>query len=62
MPGDVFEISDPKLHVFPCDAVLLSGDCIANESMLTGIIRIHLFYLFENFVIIYIVCMMLQIY
>ncbi|CAJ0643141.1 11436_t:CDS:10 [Entrophospora sp. SA101] len=36
VPGDVFEISDPKLYVFPCDAVLLSGDCIVNESMLTG--------------------------
>ncbi|CAG8497858.1 26767_t:CDS:10 [Racocetra persica] len=36
VPGDVFEISDRNLHIFPCDAVLLSGDCIVNESMLTG--------------------------
>ncbi|CAB4425371.1 unnamed protein product [Rhizophagus irregularis] len=36
VPGDIFEISDPNLHVYPCDAVLLTGDCIVNESMLTG--------------------------
>ncbi|KAF9425963.1 hypothetical protein BGZ94_007068 [Podila epigama] len=36
VPGDVFEVTDPDLAVFPCDAVLLSGDCIVNESMLTG--------------------------
>ncbi|KAG0200869.1 hypothetical protein BGX28_006180 [Mortierella sp. GBA30] len=36
VPGDVFEITDPELTVFPCDAVLLTGDCIVNESMLTG--------------------------
>ncbi|RIA92920.1 hypothetical protein C1645_819991 [Glomus cerebriforme] len=36
VPGDVFEISDPNLHVYPCDAILLTGDCIVNESMLTG--------------------------
>ncbi|KAL2312417.1 Cation-transporting ATPase [Schizosaccharomyces pombe] len=34
--GDVFEISDPELTIFPADALLLSGDCIVNESMLTG--------------------------
>ncbi|KAM3583639.1 hypothetical protein VKS41_003612 [Umbelopsis sp. WA50703] len=32
--GDVIDIS--TLHTFPCDAVLLTGDCIMNESMLTG--------------------------
>ncbi|CAG8707115.1 4300_t:CDS:2, partial [Acaulospora morrowiae] len=26
VPGDIFEISDPDLHIYPCDAVLLSGD------------------------------------
>lgn len=36
MPGDVFEVTDSDLTVFPCDAVLLTGDCIVNESMLTG--------------------------
>ncbi|KAF9184509.1 hypothetical protein BGZ51_003318 [Haplosporangium sp. Z 767] len=36
VPGDVFEITDSELTVFPCDAVLLTGDCIVNESMLTG--------------------------
>ncbi|KAG0347027.1 hypothetical protein BG004_000252 [Podila humilis] len=36
VPGDVFEVTDPDLSIFPCDAVLLSGDCIVNESMLTG--------------------------
>ncbi|KAG0365015.1 hypothetical protein BGZ54_006946 [Gamsiella multidivaricata] len=36
VPGDVFEMTDTELSVFPCDAVLLTGDCIVNESMLTG--------------------------
>ncbi|EFR01130.1 cation translocating P-type ATPase [Nannizzia gypsea CBS 118893] len=36
IPGDVFEISDPSLTQIPCDCLLLSGDCIVNESMLTG--------------------------
>lgn len=36
VPGDVFELSDPSLSLVPCDAVLLSGDCIVNESILTG--------------------------
>ncbi|KAG0668265.1 Vacuolar cation-transporting ATPase [Maudiozyma exigua] len=36
VPGDVYEVSDPQLTVFPADSVLLSGDCIVNESMLTG--------------------------
>ncbi|QGN16664.1 putative cation-transporting ATPase 2 [Kluyveromyces marxianus] len=36
VPGDLFEISDPSLTALPCDAVLISGDCIVNESMLTG--------------------------
>jgi cation-transporting ATPase 13A2 len=34
--GDVYEISDPSLAQIPCDCLLLSGDCIINESMLTG--------------------------
>ncbi|KAJ1921579.1 hypothetical protein H4219_000617 [Mycoemilia scoparia] len=36
LPGDVFEVSDPGLLILPCDALLLEGDCIVNESMLTG--------------------------
>lgn len=36
VPGDIFDCSDPTLTVFPCDALLLSGDAIVNESMLTG--------------------------
>lgn len=36
VPGDVYEFSDPSLNQVPCDCILLSGDCIVNESMLTG--------------------------
>lgn len=36
VPGDVYEITDPALTQFPCDSMLLTGDCIVNESMLTG--------------------------
>src|SRR3569833_1664639 len=36
VPGDVYEVSDPNLAQFPADSLLLSGDCIVNESMLTG--------------------------
>lgn len=36
VPGDVYELSDPNLEVFPCDSVLLTGDAIVNESILTG--------------------------
>lgn len=36
VPGDVYEVSDPDLTLLPCDSILLSGDCIVNESMLTG--------------------------
>ncbi|KAI9502818.1 hypothetical protein BX070DRAFT_225648 [Coemansia spiralis] len=35
LPGDVFEVVS-GMHILPCDAVLLEGDCIVNESMLTG--------------------------
>lgn len=37
VPGDVYEVSDPALTQLPCDSLLLAGDCIVNESMLTGI-------------------------
>lgn len=36
VPGDVYEVSDPSLSQVPCDSLLLAGDCIINESMLTG--------------------------
>ena len=35
MPGDVIEIPRHGCTM-QCDAVLLSGNCIVNESMLTG--------------------------
>lgn len=35
VPGDVFEI-DPSLSLVPCDALLINGECVVNESMLTG--------------------------
>ena len=34
VPGDLIDLVD--LHTVPCDAMLISGDCILNESMLTG--------------------------
>lgn len=36
VPGDVYELTDPALTLLPCDSILLTGDCIVNESMLTG--------------------------
>lgn len=36
VPGDIYEVTDPALTQFPCDSLLLAGDCIVNESMLTG--------------------------
>jgi cation-transporting ATPase 13A2 len=36
VPGDLVDISEASLHTFPADFVLLSGDAIVNESMLTG--------------------------
>ncbi|KLO18416.1 Ca-transporting ATPase [Schizopora paradoxa] len=36
VPGDVVSISQPALSTFPADMLLLSGDAIVNESMLTG--------------------------
>lgn len=35
VPGDVFEV-DPSLTYLPCDALLINGECVVNESMLTG--------------------------
>ncbi|KAJ1344961.1 hypothetical protein BSLG_000476 [Batrachochytrium salamandrivorans] len=36
VPGDLFELESGLAPIVPCDAILLSGDCILNESMLTG--------------------------
>lgn len=36
MPGDVFDAAEQSLATVPADCVLLSGDAIVNESMLTG--------------------------
>lgn len=35
VPGDIL-VLPPTGCVMPCDAVLLTGTCIVNESMLTG--------------------------
>lgn len=35
VPGDVIVLPE-KHHTMQCDAVLVTGDCIVNESMLTG--------------------------
>lgn len=36
VPGDLVDLSEESLQTFPADLVLLSGDAIVNESMLTG--------------------------
>ncbi|CAG8762478.1 11551_t:CDS:2, partial [Acaulospora colombiana] len=36
VPGDIINLSDPIMSTFPCDVLLLVGDAIVNESMLTG--------------------------
>lgn len=36
VPGDLVNLIDPPLTIFPADMFLLSGDAIVNESMLTG--------------------------
>ena len=36
VPGDVIELSSEHEMLMSCDAVLLNGTCIVNESMLTG--------------------------
>lgn len=35
VPGDIFEI-DCDMETLPCDALLISGEVLLNESMLTG--------------------------
>jgi cation-transporting ATPase 13A2 len=34
--GDIVNLTEPPLSTFPADLILLSGDAIVNESMLTG--------------------------
>lgn len=34
VPGDVIKVPDST--VMPCDAVIISGGAVVNESMLTG--------------------------
>lgn len=36
VPGDIVNLSDLRAPFFPADMLLLSGDAVANESMLTG--------------------------
>ncbi|KAJ1767609.1 hypothetical protein IW138_000724 [Coemansia sp. RSA 986] len=36
VPGDIVDLGSSGLFTLPCDAVVLEGDCIVNESMLTG--------------------------
>lgn len=39
VPGDVITIP-PNGCLMACDAVLIAGNCIVNESMLTGMFKI----------------------
>lgn len=43
VPGDIMLIPSNGT-IMPCDAVLLSGTCIVNESMLTGNINLLCLY------------------
>jgi cation-transporting P-type ATPase 13A2 len=36
VPGDIIEIASSHEMTMSCDAVMLNGNCIVNESMLTG--------------------------
>jgi cation-transporting ATPase 13A3/4/5 len=36
VPGDIYEVHMQDFNLVPCDSLLISGDCIVNESMLTG--------------------------
>lgn len=49
VPGDLLVLPAAN-YVMPCDAVLLTGQCIINESVLTGKISLmSLIYIFFNF-------------
>ncbi|ORZ30686.1 hypothetical protein BCR44DRAFT_1444158 [Catenaria anguillulae PL171] len=36
VPGDLIQLSTAESHLVPCDALLLSGDVIVDESILSG--------------------------
>jgi len=36
VPGDLVNLTELRANLFPADMLLLSGDAIVNESMLTG--------------------------
>ncbi|KAJ2007140.1 hypothetical protein GGI04_000040 [Coemansia thaxteri] len=36
VPGDIIDLTEATCAALPCDAMLLEGDCVVNESMLTG--------------------------
>lgn len=40
VPGDLLVLPAAN-YVMPCDAVLLTGQCIINESVLTGMIYLY---------------------
>lgn len=42
VPGDIL-IVPPHGCIMHCDAVLMTGNCIVNESMLTGLFKVSLF-------------------
>lgn len=36
VPGDLVSLEDQSNHPLVCDMILLSGECVVNESSLTG--------------------------
>lgn len=48
VPGDIIEIPAHGC-VMQCDAVLVNGNCIVNESMLTGKFMLHLWMLLTQY-------------
>lgn len=47
VPGDIFEVPEGKK--LPCDALMLYGQCVLNESMLTGMFYYELSFLLQHF-------------
>lgn len=43
VPGDIIQIPASEF-VLPCDVILLSGQCVVNEAMLTGMKIVYLFF------------------